>query len=125
MTCQPRGRPEGHPHMDNQLWDYLRGMFMPMGFSSVLASLAGFANLLRSGKKITVRNTLGMIFANVVAASLTLLFLHEDFGDRPGFLIFVSAVAGIGGLAIVDVMVSAVTRFLKHNGLYRDGDKET
>ena len=82
-----------------------------LGASSLIASVAGLAALLRSKQRLSVRNVLAAILYSAVAGLLIALLWYKKFGGDDGdlyFLMGVSGLAGAGGISILDLAVQTL-----------------
>jgi len=82
-----------------------------LGASSLIASVAGLAALLRSKQRLSVRNVLAAILYSAVAGLLIALLWYKKFGGDDGdlyFLMGVSGLAGAGGISILDLGIQAL-----------------
>jgi hypothetical protein len=74
------------------------------GTTSALASFAGLAELLRSGRPITTRSVVSaMLNSGLIGLSIGLVWYHKYLGEgNVYFLIGVCVLAGLGGATFVD-----------------------
>jgi len=88
---------------DHPFWVFLA--------SFALASFGGVATLLRSGKELTIRTVLAaFLYSGMIGLSIGLLWYHyfEGKGNIP-FLLGVSALGGIGGANVLDLLKYALS----------------
>lgn len=80
--------------------------------ASGLGSLAGLAHLLRSGKPISVRNILSTILNSAISSLVIALIWFSYFraNDNIYFLVGISALAGLGGTSVADLLVTIFKR---------------
>lgn len=71
-----------------------------------IASLGGLAALLRGKQELTVRNVLATILYSGVIGLIVALMWYNYFegSDNIPFLLAVSALAGIGGATVIDLI---------------------
>ena len=73
-----------------------------------LASFAGLADLLRSGKDITLRSVITAIFNSGCLGLIMFLLWYQNFQGDIEVLIGLCGLAGIGGVTMVDFIVQLI-----------------
>ena len=78
-----------------------------------LASFAGLASLLRSGRQLTLRAiAAAMLYSGLSGLIIGLVWFRYYAGDDPNFyfLIGISGLAGMGGASFLDFLVQALRK---------------
>lgn len=93
--------------------DTIGGRGMPEQFYPLVAftlgSLAGFADLLRSQRKITRRALIGSFLWHGLLCLASLLVLREQFPEKTnGFLLGVSLFVAMGAFSMADILIAGV-----------------
>lgn len=85
--------------------------------SFVVAALAGFASLLRSGSPLTKVGILSSFLnSGLLGLSMSLLW-YETFRENIYFLVGLSVLSGLGGNLTIDLALNLLKRFMeKLNG---------
>lgn len=93
-----------------RLWKLLAA---PMALSAFIGSAGSVAIVLRSGDPITARLIIQALLSSFAAASIVFLIIYTPMMkySNPSALYGVSALAGVGGAATLDLLLSAFRRW--------------
>jgi len=97
--------------------ELLKKLLWPLVFTSMIASMAGIALMLRNNETVRVRDVFAAAMASIAACVIVYLLLAGYLAESPYLLYGVSSLAGAGGASTLDLLFIVARKQLAKRGL--------